>query len=219
MILNGHSGASRSSAAGDNDFVLGYLGTYYPATQRLDAVWDAVRRVNEGDGPRVDRLRFVGDLHPDLHRALRERGLEQLVEVTGFLPHRDALAALARSSLLIAPGPYRGDALIRGHLPAKLAECLATDLPILYVGELDSDAAGLMRRYPGCRLVAGDDMDGAVQALHALRGRRFERDVEALSRRRLTGRLATLLDEASASPTGTYKRLGCPRASLRRASS
>ena len=122
--------------------MLGHLGTHYPATQRLDAVWEAVRRINDGGGPRVDRLRFVGDLHPDLRRTLRERGLEPLVEATGFLPHRDALAALARSSLLLAPGPYRADEITRGHVPAKLAECLATDLPILYVGDLDARCRG-----------------------------------------------------------------------------
>src|SRR4051794_16502047 len=83
VILNGHSGRSRSSERADDGFALGSLGTYSPATQRLDAVWDAVRRVNDGDGPRVDRLRFVGDLHPDLRRALHERGLEPLVETTG----------------------------------------------------------------------------------------------------------------------------------------
>jgi glycosyltransferase involved in cell wall biosynthesis len=196
VIPNGHSGSSRSSAPGNDEFVLGYLGTHYPATQRLDAVWEAVTRVNAAGGTRVDRLRFVGDLHPDLRRALCERGLEPLVEATGFLPHHEALGALAQSSMLVVPGPYRADEIVRGHVAAKLAECLATDLPILYVGDLDCDAADLLRRYPGCHLVAGDDVDGAVEALHAGRGRRFERNVEALSRRRLTARLAGLLDEA-----------------------
>jgi glycosyltransferase involved in cell wall biosynthesis len=198
VIPNGHSRTSRSSPPGNDEFVLGYLGTHYPATQRLDAVWDAVLRVNEAGGARVDRLRFVGDLHPDLRRALCERRLEPLVEATGFLSHRDALGALARSSMLLVPGPYRADEIVRGHVAGKLAECLATDLPILYVGDLDCDAADLLRRYPGCHLVAGDDVAGAVEALHAGRGRRYERNVEALSRRRLTARLAELLDDACA---------------------
>jgi glycosyltransferase involved in cell wall biosynthesis len=203
VIPNGHSGSTRSSAPTNDEFSLGYLGSYYPATQRLDAVWDAVRAINEAGGPRVDRLRFVGDLHPDLRRALRERGLEPLVDATGFLSHEEALLALARSSLVLAPGPYYADGMVTGHVAAKLAECLATDLPILYVGDLDCDAADLLRRYPGCGLVNGDDVDGAVAAVHASRGRRFERDVEDLSRRRLTAHLAAVLDEACESSRRT----------------
>src|SRR4051794_23150904 len=201
VIPNGHSGSSRSTAAANGDFSLGYLGSYNPATQRLDAVWEAVRIVNEGGGARVDRLRFVGDLHPDLRRRLREHGLEPIVDATGFLPHTEAVRTLAASSLVLAPGPYRADGVGRGHVAAKLAECLATDLPILYVGDLDCDAADLLRGYPGCHLVAGDDVEGAAAALHAARGRRFERDVGALSRHRLTERVAELLDEVCASST------------------
>jgi len=196
VIPNGHSGSTRSPAPTNGEFSLGYLGTYYPATQRLDAVWEAVKTVNEAGGPWVDRLRFVGELHPDLRRALRERGLEPLVDATGFLSHEEALRALARSSLVLAPGPYGADGILRGQVAAKLPECLAMDLPILYVGDLDCDAANLVRRYPGCHLVDGDDVNGAVAALLAVRGQRFERDVKALSRRRLTARLGKVLDEA-----------------------
>jgi len=208
VIPNGHGEYEPPADHPDGEFSLGYLGSYYPATQRLRAVWDAVKRINHSGGPSVDRLRFIGDLHPALRQELRDRGLESLVEATGFLPHDDASRALRRSSVLLVAGPYDARGILRGHLAAKLSEYLATDLPIVYTGDPDCDAADFLRRHPGCHIVGGDDVEGVVRALRVSRGQRIRRDATGLTKRKLTGRLAELLDAAceprplSVSPIG-----------------
>jgi glycosyltransferase involved in cell wall biosynthesis len=196
VIPNGHDGSSTATARETGGkFTLAYLGSFYPATQRLGAVWRAIKRTHEVAGPSVDRLRFIGDLHPAVRRELHDLRLESLVEETGFLPHVEAMAALRTSSALLLAGPHDARGILRGHVAAKLSEYLATDLPIVYVGDPECDAADLLRRYPGCQIVSTDDVEGVVQALKISRGRRWRRDVDPLSRRALTGRLAMLLDE------------------------
>jgi glycosyltransferase involved in cell wall biosynthesis len=197
VIPNGHDGAAPTNAAeADDAFTLTYLGSFYPAMQRLDAVWKAVVRLNGANAGGVSRLKFIGDLHPFIRRELHDHALDSLVEVTGFLPYTEALAELNDSSVLLVAGPHDARGLLRGHIVAKLFEYLSTNLPIVYVGDRECDAADLLRQFPGCHIISTDDVAGIERALHASWGKRFQRDVDALSRRALTGHLAELLDQA-----------------------
>jgi glycosyltransferase involved in cell wall biosynthesis len=198
VIANGHDGQVTGERH-QPDFTLAYLGSFYPRTQSLSALWEAIARLQAAPtGGRV-RVQFIGTLHPDLERELERRGLRPNVEVTGFLTHVDALARLSRSSLVVAAGPHDARGLLRGQVAAKLAEYLATDRPILYIGDPDCDAAELLRGYPGTRIVATGDVDGVTRALTEERRRTYARDTSALDRRALAGSLADLLGRACAS--------------------
>jgi glycosyltransferase involved in cell wall biosynthesis len=203
MIPNGYDGLPRRARRGDSGaarsnrgFTLAYLGSYYPATQRLRAVWDAVASINGDRNGCVDRLLFIGDLHPSLERELAQRGLTPLVEATGFLPHREALARLSEATALVVAGPACATEILRGQVAAKLPEYLATGLPIIYVGDPDCDAADLLREHAACHVVTTDDVTGVASALNASRGGPVERNLCSLSRASLTGRLAQLFDRA-----------------------
>jgi hypothetical protein len=100
---------------------------------------------------------------------------------------------------LLLAGPKNGLGILRGWIPAKVFEYLATDLPIIYVGTRDSDVAELLALHPGTHLVETGDVDGMIGALRACRGHRHMRDVSAFTRMSLAGRLAGLLNEASTS--------------------
>ncbi len=177
------------------EFVLSYLGSYYPATQDLDAAWSAIRRLADGAGPGIDRLRFIGDLHPHVAGVLDGLGLSGLVQETGFVGHRAAVETLRDSSALLLAGPRDAGGILRGQVAGKIPEYLATGLPVIYVGDPASDAAAMLRGYEGCHICATGDVDAVVRALTAYRDPVIERDVSGLSRRSLTGRLAAMLDE------------------------
>jgi glycosyltransferase involved in cell wall biosynthesis len=119
-----------------------------------------------------------------------------LVEVTGFLPHDEALTILATASAVLAAGPARSSERLRGQVAAKLPEYLATGLPVIYIGDTSCDAADMLREHDGCHVVSTDDADGAVQALWSSRNGPVKRTVDSLSRRTLTARLAELLDRS-----------------------
>lgn len=198
VIPNGHDGAI-AAARSEPRFTVSYLGSFYPETQSLTAFWDGIARLRDAADDNSVHVRFIGDLHPEIKSELDRRGLRSQVEDTGFLSHTEALAYLSNSSLVLVAGPRDARGLLRGQVAAKLAEYLATDLPILYVGDPDADAADLLRRFPGTHVVPADDADGVIRVLREEHGKRYERDCGALSRHALAGRLAELLDEACTS--------------------
>jgi hypothetical protein len=108
------------------------------------------------------------------------------------------MRGLAGSSLLFASGGSGSEVLTRGWIPAKLFEYLATGLPILYFGDKRNDAARLLEPYAGCRVVNPHDTEAVATALEAeLNAGRYERDVEAFTRRAAAVKLARVLDEIS----------------------
>lgn len=198
VVTNGADPEDMPAVAPPAAPVLTHLGTFYPESQSLAVLWPALRARRRADPENGPRLRFVGTLDPRLGAELREHGLADAVEATGFLHHAEALRALAASSALLVAGPRQPDPERRGWIPAKTWEYLATDRPIVYVGQADTDAARLLRAQPGCWIVAPGDAAGAAQALDAaLLPARYPRDVSAFSRRTQAGRMARLLDEVA----------------------
>jgi glycosyltransferase involved in cell wall biosynthesis len=177
--------------------VLTHVGSFYPRRQSLLALWQALHRLvaTESVAPRI---RFVGDLPPEVRAGASDFGLGELVEPTGFVPHEEALGLARASSMLFASGPTAGDAGARGWVPAKLFEYLGSGLPILYLGNPAGDAGRMLARYPGCYVVEPADLDGVSRALQAgLEGRRYDRNLSAISRRTVAASLATILDRAA----------------------
>ena len=125
-------------------------------------------------------------------------GLSDVLEVTGFLAHRDALAKTMASTVLIVAGVNPQRPLYRGVVPAKLFEYLATGLPIVYVGASDTDAARLLGGHRACHVVEPGDVAGALSALAASRREgRVPRDVGRFTRQALAGDLARVFDVAA----------------------
>ncbi len=176
---------------------LAHLGTYYPGHQRLTGLWEAVRRMLVDSPGAVARIRFIGEL-PDEGRAEVARcGLQDLVTETGRIPHDQAMRLTASSSLLFSGGESARDPIARGVIPAKLFEYLATDRPILYLGDPAGDAAALLEGQPGCWVIDPDDIAGITEAIkRGLEGAPYRRDASGFSRRSAAGALAQVLNEA-----------------------
>jgi glycosyltransferase involved in cell wall biosynthesis len=92
----------------------------------------------------VVRLKLVGRddfANFDVKGAIRELGIEHLVDMTGHLPHSQTLSAMAEADALVVlhtPGA-------KGVVPAKLYEYLATGKPILALADTDADVAWVLR--------------------------------------------------------------------------
>lgn len=195
VIRNGHDDIPPIPAPAEPRFTLAYLGTYYPQTQDLGALWPAVHAINVAGDARVEQIRFIGELSPALAHELHRAGLDEIVSSTGFLPHDKALEELAQATALIVAGPRDISGMLRGQVAAKLSEYLATGLPIIYVGHPGGDAAGLLTAHPGTHIVPTGDVDAAIRALRAVQGEKVQRDVTDLSRHALAGQLAAVLDQ------------------------
>ncbi|MBA3327763.1 MAG: glycosyltransferase [Solirubrobacterales bacterium] len=196
VVPNGHDpdAIAPEAALAPPGFVLAYLGSFYPEWQDLTALWSAVREARETGGVVVDRIRFIGRLDGALRHEIAGFGLEHLVEETGFLAHADALGQLSSSRALVIAGPRDGRRILRGHVAAKVFEYLASERPIIYVGDLRSDLAAIIGEHPGCHLAAPGDVEAVAAALDRCGADPVRRDVAALSRRSRAAQLASILD-------------------------
>lgn len=200
-IPNGFDPAPTGSPPED-ELVAGYLGSYYPGRQDLSGVWVALARLAAERLSRRVRFRVVGSVSPAMRRELHAHGIGSLLEETGFLPQAEALRVIASSSVLVAAGPARADDAGDGWIPAKLFEYLATGLPIVWIGTPHSDGARLLMGQPGCHVVPPADVDGVLEVLASIAGKRYERDLTGLSRTDRARQLAGVLDSEPAVGAG-----------------
>jgi glycosyltransferase involved in cell wall biosynthesis len=187
----------------ETENVIAYLGTYYPDRQDLDTAFRALASARELGPTAPFRLRFIGEYGPEVEEGARRAGLQARIEVTGFLAHRSALKAMAQARMLLLAGPREPgtvDPITRGWIPAKAFEYLGARRAILYVGNVHSEVADLIRRSGAGEAVAPGDQvaaTAAVRRLLALPRPEMSETSRAFTRRSLAGRLALVLNEAS----------------------
>jgi glycosyltransferase involved in cell wall biosynthesis len=104
---------------------------------------DALAGYNQRPGVRHARLEVIGRnyLPVNLTDEIRRRGLQDHVTMTGQLPYREALNAMARAGILVlfdTPGRTLG-------VPAKLYEYFGTRRPILALADANGDTAHVLR--------------------------------------------------------------------------
>jgi glycosyltransferase involved in cell wall biosynthesis len=131
------------------------------------AIADVVAADPELEG-RV-KLAIHGNPYPAevVARALRQAGVQDVVDVGGPVPHEEVARIVAAADLLFLTLPMRTDGSRGGRISAKTYEYLTTDRPILAAvpqGENWDYLAGK----PGVWLVAPDDKDGMSAAIAKL---------------------------------------------------
>jgi hypothetical protein len=186
LITNGFDAVPDPAPPSDRPVVT-YLGSYYAGRQSLVPVWQGLSELRKRlrNPPQV---RFIGELSAEGRAELTVEGLGDLVDQTGFVPHERAM--------LVAAGETAGTEIARGYIPAKLFEYVASQLPVLYVGDPRDDAATMLAAYPGCYVVHPSDRQGIREAFaQGLCAGTYDRDVSALTRREGARRLAAVLDQ------------------------
>ncbi len=156
------SDASAPKASAEREegeaFVISHVGKLY-ASRNPTAVWDAVASLqDEGAVPNLV-IRLIGTVDPAVMKAIRERGLEDRVERVSFIPHDEAIRAMAASTLLLLViEPF---AQARGMITSKLYEYLASGRPVIGVGPPDGDAAALLSKHDAGLMVDWNDARSA----------------------------------------------------------
>lgn len=201
VVTNGYEPADfPRRAARSRDFILSHLGTSYPHAQDWGCVGRALLELRRRNPSLRVRLRFIGDLHPDLRGELDRLGLADITESTGFVPHRTALALLKESSALLLVGGRSDLRHLGAWIPAKTFEYLGSGRPILFVGDAGSETGRLIREFPGCRIVSREDDPEALRFLvSSPTFPSLRRPLGRWTRRRLAAQLARLLDASAKS--------------------
>ncbi len=198
ILPNGFDAAIPHADAPAGRPVIAHLGTYYPGRQSLRPLWSRLRARADRDPSAAPVVRFIGELPSAARSELDEAGINELVEVTGLVGHDEALRLVASATALVAAGAVGRDPIARGWVPAKLFEYVASDRPVLYLGDPAGDASTMLQAVGGCHVIDPSDEVGVDRALTAaLEGTRHVRAVDGMSRRARARDLASLLDSVS----------------------
>jgi len=206
VISNGYDeeGFAELSATGNRAarFSIAHIGECSRSYRDPAGFLHAVRRcIERGDLPPDTPVDFIGaaatrdSIWPDVERS----GLQGQVRITERLSRADALAAVARTPLLLLlqTGSNRD-----AQVPAKTYEYLRSGAYILAVASPEGDTAELLRRFAGVSVAAPDDIDAIADALAGAyrswadgHAGGYARDVQRYARAKLAGDLAQLLEE------------------------
>ncbi len=144
------------------EFVLAHVGKLY-ASRNPTAVWEALARLRAEDAIPHLTVRLIGSVDPVVERTIENYGLTSIVKRTGFVPHEEALRAMARSTLLLLVIEPFEEA--EGMITSKLYEYLASERPVLGVGPPEGDAHALLREHDAGRVVGWDEAERAASIL------------------------------------------------------
>jgi glycosyltransferase involved in cell wall biosynthesis len=146
-------------------FVLLHAGSLYGARNPaplLRALRNAIAR--GAIEPARVRLRFVGRVGvTGLHAAVRDLGLEQVVEFASHVPRRVILQEMLDASALLVVQP-----VTTVSVPAKLYEYMGAGRPVLALAEPGGETAEIIRRYNAGIAVHTEDEGAIERALIAL---------------------------------------------------
>jgi hypothetical protein len=154
-----------AAAAGAGGPYVLHAGTTYAGRQDFAALCGAFEDAGRaGGGP---RLRLVGRVDAATREAVgpfRDRGV---ASIEPFRAHEEVRGLLRGAAALLVVAWSGGDAVARGHVPAKLFEVLPARRPVLLLAEPGSDADSLGRRL-GLLPLAPGDREGLARRLAAL---------------------------------------------------
>ena len=146
------------------------------------------------------RLRLVGKTDSAITESIRQAGLGDNLVDLGYRDHRTAVREQKNASLLILP--LRKEPEYRAVLPGKLFEYLASRRPILGIGQTDGAMARIIGD-TGSGVVYDWDQESKIRACidfcwdESRQGELDDNssDISEYTRRGLTHRYASLLDE------------------------
>jgi hypothetical protein len=137
----------------------GGLMPYRPIEPLLQAV-AALRPLLGRDVPL--RLRFIGPQGKEIAQAAAKQGVEALCEFLPEIPNQDCFRLLCSSDLILVVEADMEEGIF---LPAKFAECVETERPILAVTPTRSAIRDLMAAYGGGWAASGRSVENVTASL------------------------------------------------------
>lgn len=187
----------------DGRFTIAYVGTFQVSIQP-DTLLDAIVALGKKGSPVLDdlRVRFVGAKDPRTEEAIIQRGLDDVIERTGFISQRAAYQAMIDADvLMITLGPEPASA---GILTSKLPEYLGSGRSVLALVP-DGVAASAVTRAGAGSVVPSRNVEATVTAIEDLHARWRRGDlpspdpavVAEFDRDRVISRFSALLESAA----------------------
>lgn len=171
VIHNGYDPEDYEKIEGkpdDQRLTFAYTGIFYQERNPRLFLRAVRELIDEGKiGQSEIRIKFAGVFdYPGYHEnqdAVMQYGLKEIVQVMGYLPHRESLTLLKSSHVLLlisdtAPGS-------ENYIPGKLFEYIAVKRPILAFS-LPGEATRIIDRFLLGRAVSPTDLEEMKKAIH-----------------------------------------------------
>ncbi len=183
----------------DSRFSIAHIGTMN-ASRKPDTLFKVIASLRD-DGILSESnfvLRLIGRVDYSIHQLAQQYSLESLVEFIPYLSHEEVIRYQKGASCLLLLLNQSQNA--KGILPGKFFEYMASKVPILCLGPLDSDAAGILDETLSGTCIEYDDAESLMKFIPSHLGKHHDltfndTKVSTFSRRALTKELGKLLNQ------------------------
>ena len=182
------------------EFTVTHTGLF-AADGNPTVLWDVLAEKCKADETfrKLLRIKLIGKTDDQIFKALKDRGLEESLINMGYQTHSVAVDQQRQASVLILP--LRKEPEYRAVLPGKLFEYLASQRPILGIGQPDGAMAMIVNETRTGTVIDWNDKEGIRQYIEQCWERHLEgrlssdgADLSRFTRRSLTRRMAGLFD-------------------------
>lgn len=147
------------------------------------------------------RIRFIGKTDISVFDSLKKYGLLEKTEKSDYLPHVEAIRLSGKSAVLLLLINNTPNAL--GIIPGKVFEYLASRRPVLCIGPEEGDSAQIIRKANAGCVTGFTDEQKLEECIKNMFNEYLDPentgivsgDIEAYSRKSLTGEIVRILNE------------------------
>ena len=143
VITNGYDTIVASKVVLDEQFTISHIGSMLTGRNPKN-LWKILSELiaeNEAFKNSI-QLQFLGVLSDDVLQTLKECGLNDYIDVVGYVSHKDAIKYQQKSQVLLLVEIDSEET--KGIIPGKLFEYMAAERPILGVGPTDWEVADMV---------------------------------------------------------------------------
>ena len=185
----------------DTTFSLGHFGTLVQ-DRNAESLWKTLALLSEKIPAFKDDLeiKLAGHIDNIVLNQLKQYGLLDKLKRIDYMPHEEVVKAMAASQVLLLMVNNSDNAL--GHIPGKTFEYLAARRPVICIGPLKGDSARIIQTANAGTALDYEDEQGMFDTLKeyyedykAGRLQLHDSRIEEYSRKFLTGKLVTLIEE------------------------
>ncbi len=160
--------ASIKPYEGNDKFVISYFGIINSFRNR-PAFWQALEDLCEKNREFYDKLQIqiIGTSDSGLAKSLEKypKVVANTV-INGYIPHTEVIKKYNESScLLLLLNKTKNS---KGHIPGKLFEYLAAKRPILFLGDVNGDAAKIIENTKSGKICSFSDKDKIRESIEQL---------------------------------------------------
>ncbi|MDB9709927.1 hypothetical protein OAB13_08550, partial [Salibacteraceae bacterium] len=107
------------------------------------ALWQAIKELAEDEQFKNNfSLEVTGNVDQGILASWKELGMEKVIKVQPFVPHKESINIMHSSHMLLLPVPQSENN--KGIITGKIFEYLASRRPILSIGPKDGNAAEIL---------------------------------------------------------------------------